>query len=326
MEPQSRESRQCPLRHGPRQDDGADRELLRLLALVREHGRFLAAACLLPGVATLLACLLVIPETYLSRAAILPVEAARENSLLPAALAERLPITLDFVERKEDRTIMAFLRSRTLRERLMADGELLRRLFDRPWDRLLGLFGLAPTPSIARAIQEERVEDVFRVRRKPGEAVIELSWESRDPEFGARMLGRALAELRHFLEREHESDATRQRRFIETQAAKASEALAAWESRTPGAELNLPRIRREIAAAAALHAELTSRLAMAKIVEAREIISFKVLDEPFHPVKKHWPRTGLLTAGAMAAGLLAGLLWVFARQAWNASGEPRAPS
>lgn len=302
---------------GPR--SGADAALLRLLAITHANRRLLAALVLGAGLAMLLTCLLLIPATYLSHAALLPIEGARERSLLSPSLADKLPITLDFMERREDRTIMAFLRSRTLRERLLADPELLRQLYDTPWDRLLAGLGLAEEPSPALAIQEDRLERIFHVRRKAGETVIDLAWESRDPAFGARMLGRTIEDLRSFLDHEYESDATRQRRFIEGQLTLAAEELAAWESRVPDDALSLPRIQREIVAAAALHAELTARLALARIAEAREVVTFKVLDEPFRPVKKHWPKTGWLTLGAMALGLVAGLLWLLAREAWAVS-------
>ena len=321
MEPSIPRTMPAPHGHPPSR---ADAELLRFLILARAKRRFLLAVVLGSGLATLLACLLVIPASYLSRAALLPVEGSSERNLLSPSLAEKLPITLDIVERREDRTIMAFLRSRTLGERLLADPELLRELYDTPWDRLLAGLGLTDEPSAALAIQEDRLEGVFRVRRKTGEPVIELTWESRDPDFGARMLGRAIDELRRFLDHEYESDATRQRRFIEGQAARAAEELAAWEGRAPDDSLSLPRIQREIMAAGALHAELTSKLAMARIAEAREVVTFKVLDKPFRPVKKHWPRTGWLTLGAMALGLVAGLLWVVASQAWAASRDERA--
>lgn len=276
------------------------------------------------GALTLLACLLVIPTTYLSQASLLPTQSARQRDMLSSTLSDKLPITFDFMENKEERVVMAFLLSRTLQERLLADPELLQRLHDRPWDRLLIRLKMQDSPSAARAIQEKRLERIFRVRHKTGDAVINLSWEARDPDFAARMLKRVIEELRRYLEREHVSDASRQRRFIESQAARAAAELAAWEVRAPGAGLSLPRIQREIIAAAALHAELQSRLAMARIDEAREVVTFSVLDEPFRPVKKHWPKTGWLTSGAMALGLLLGLLLVFLRQALDDSLEVHA--
>jgi len=295
-------------------DAGLDSSLLHFLAIVRARRCFLACAALLPALAMLLACLLLIPPTYLSKAALLPSESYREPDLLAPALAEKLPLGLDLLERKEDKIVMAFLRSRTLTERLLASHGLLERLYDTPWDRLRARLGLLDSPTASLAIQEGKPARVFRVQRKPGDAVIALTWKDRDPDYAALMLSQAIAELRHFLEREHVSEATRQRRFIEAQTSLAAAELAAWEARTPEASLSLPRLQREIAAATALHAELVPRLAMARIAEAREIVSFKVLDEPFRPVKKHWPRTTWLTLTAMALGLLAGLFLVFVRR------------
>lgn len=316
----------CPLRPSVQTAAPGDAALMRFLAVTRKRRRFLLAMPLVAGLLTLLACLLLIPTTYLSQAVLLPTESPRRQDMLSPALSDKLPITLDIGERKEARTIMAFLRSRTLQERLLADPELLSRLYDGPWDRLLIRLNPQTSPNVARAIQEKRLEDVFQVRHKTGEAIIGLTWEARDPDFAARMLGRVIEELRRYLEREHVSDASRQRRFIEVQAAQAEAELAAWEARAPGAGLSLPRIQREVLAAAALHAELKSRLAMARLDEAREVVTFSVLDEPFRPVKKYWPKTGLLTAGATVLGLLLALLFVFFRQALDDARKVHAES
>ncbi|MFO7595843.1 MAG: hypothetical protein R6W92_05790, partial [Desulfocurvibacter africanus] len=56
----------CPLRLPASTDVSGDAALLRFLAVVRKRRRFLLAMPLAAGALTLLACLLIIPTTYLS--------------------------------------------------------------------------------------------------------------------------------------------------------------------------------------------------------------------------------------------------------------------
>lgn len=273
--------------------------------------------------------LLFFPTEYQSRAAILPVERdPSEAGPGPATdLLARLPEALPLAgaleaETREDRAILAFLRSRTLAERLLARPGVLEQRFARPWDALRRALGLLPadsTPLAALAIQEGRFAAAYSVHRgaQQRSPVIELGWLDADPRLAATRLDQVLEELRHYLDTEHETDAGRERRSIEQQLTQAEAELRAWENRLPDQRTPLPTIQREVAGAARLQAELRSRLVTARIAEARHKPEFKVLDRPFVAVRKSWPRWSLILPLAAGASLLAGMLLVCLLAGWR---------
>lgn len=62
---------------------------------------------------------------------------------------------------------------------------------------------------------------------------------------------------------------------------------------------------------------LTQQYELAKVQEAKEIPTVKVLDAAVVPTKKAFPPRLLLTLVGTAAALLSGCLWLFAHQSWD---------
>jgi hypothetical protein len=62
---------------------------------------------------------------------------------------------------------------------------------------------------------------------------------------------------------------------------------------------------------------LTQQYELAKVQEAKEVPSVKVLDAAVVPTKKSFPPRGLLTVVGTAFALLAVCGWILARQAWR---------
>ena len=284
---------------------------------LRQAVALAAAQWRLLGAITLGGCLLAIvwtllfsPTVYQARASLLPVDRSNRPDLAKE-LTARLPLALEVLGSKEDKAILAFLQSRRLKIRLIEGENLLGELYGRPWDKLIGILGANRHPSAILAIQEGRMDRVYAAWVRADSPLIELTWNARDPVEAARLLERVIAELQAYLETEYETDAGRERRFVEAQAIQAAALLRQWEVRIPDRETTLAVIQREATAAARLHAELTSRLAAARIEEARRKVAFKVLDAPLPPVKKHAPRMGIIILLSAAASLLAGLTWVF---------------
>lgn len=68
----------------------------------------------------------------------------------------------------------------------------------------------------------------------------------------------------------------------------------------------------------AVYEALTKQYELAKVEEAKEIPTIKVLDEPVVPEKKVWPpRTLIITLGTLLAFCL-GIAWIAFRDAWSA--------
>jgi hypothetical protein len=62
---------------------------------------------------------------------------------------------------------------------------------------------------------------------------------------------------------------------------------------------------------------LTQQYELAKVQEAKEVPSVKVLDAAVVPTKKSFPPRGLLTIAGTAFSFLAACAWILARQAWR---------
>jgi uncharacterized protein involved in exopolysaccharide biosynthesis len=69
---------------------------------------------------------------------------------------------------------------------------------------------------------------------------------------------------------------------------------------------------------------LTQQYELAKVQEAKEVPSVKVLDAAVVPTKKSFPPRGLLTMGGAAFAFLAMCAWIFARQTWRGI-DPQDP-
>ena len=83
------------------------------------------------------------------------------------------------------------------------------------------------------------------------------------------MLDRTVKELRYFLENEYESDAKRERVFVENQLNKAEKELEYWEKQVPSDKLTLSKIQRERFASQTVYTELRKQLELSKISEVK---------------------------------------------------------
>lgn len=70
---------------------------------------------------------------------------------------------------------------------------------------------------------------------------------------------------------------------------------------------------------------LTQQYELAKVQEAKEVPSVKVLDAAVVPTKKSFPPRGLYTAAGMATTILGTCAWILAKQAWNGI-DPQDPA
>jgi uncharacterized protein involved in exopolysaccharide biosynthesis len=62
---------------------------------------------------------------------------------------------------------------------------------------------------------------------------------------------------------------------------------------------------------------LTQEYELAKVQEAKETPSVKILDPPDVPERKSFPPRGLIIALGTMASIIAGVSWVFGKQAWE---------
>jgi uncharacterized protein involved in exopolysaccharide biosynthesis len=265
---------------------------------------------------TVFVTLYVLPVTYKSEAVLMPTASQSGMGKL-AGLLGNIPLPFDLPEGKKNDNILTFLTSRNLKQRLIEKYNLLPILYKDIWNEQKQTWEIddpEDKPSVVKAIQEELLDDIYQVSQNKKTNLITISWESEDPKFAALMLERIINELQHYLDNEYESDAKREREFVEKQLEKATEELEFWERQVPSKSLTLSKITRERLAAQTVYTELRKQLELAKIAEAKELITFKVLDPPFVPEKKYKPKRTLICAVTMVtSGFLAIFLVFFIR-------------
>lgn len=315
--PPAREIVYVPAYPGMGQPEPMDDEidLWELWQVLWQARIFIGGFTLASTLLAVLITLFVLPVTYQSEAVLMPTEEQRGGGAL-AGLASALPISLPGGEGGKSESIVAFLNSRTLKERLLTKYELLPRLYPDLWDagkKKWRADDPSKQPSIIKFLQ--RKAKLHQISQDKKSKLITLTWEDKDPTFAALMLERIVAELQYYLDHEHVSDAKRERESVEKQLAKATGELHHWEHQLPSQDLFLSTIQRELQASQAVYGELRRQFELAKIAEAKAQISFKVLDPPFIPELKFKPKRSLICALTLVASGMLAILLVFARRA-----------
>ena len=291
-------------------------DLLELWNIIWQGKWFITGFTLICTLIAVYVTLYVLPVTYKSEAVLMPANSESEGGKLSALLGS-LPINLPGAAGSKTDKILAFLKSRNLQQRLIGKYNLLPVLYKNLWDQKNKKWKVddpKKIPTVIKAIQSNALEPSFQVEKDKKSGLIKISWESEDPKFAALMLKRVINELQHYLDNEYESDAKREREFVQKQLEKATQELEFWESQVPNKTLTLSRITRERLAAQTVYTELRKQLELAKIAEAKELITFKVLDPPFVPETKYKPKRTLICAVTMVtSGFLAIFLVFFIR-------------
>ena len=79
----------------------------------------------------------------------------------------------------------------------------------------------------------------------------------------------------------------------------------------PSEKLTLSKITRERLASQTVYTELRKQLELAKINEAKELETFKILDKPYVPERPFKPKKRLIVALVFVASLFIALFGVF---------------
>jgi uncharacterized protein involved in exopolysaccharide biosynthesis len=308
--------------YGQPQLDTAEDEidLIELFRVLLRRWLFLMGFPLVCTLVAVYVTLYVMPEIYKSTAVIRPAEGGSGGLAGKlGALSSMLPIPIDLPGGGEDKAnVENFLKSRTLKERLIKKFDLLPRLYPDDWDADTDKWTIedpAKIPTIVSALQEDALKKIFNVSTDKKSGLITIAWSDEEPAFAKSMLDRVVKELRYYLDNEYESDAKREREFVEGRLAIASRDLEHWERQVPSRGLTLDKIARERLAAQTVYTELRKQLEIARITEAKEITSFRVLDQPFVPVKRDKPKRAQICALTLVASGFLAVFLIFAQHA-----------
>ncbi len=258
----------------------------------------------------------ILPKMYQSTATLIPVKQEESSLGSLGGLLGNLPIPIALPGGQGSNNIMSFLESRTLKERLITKYNLLPILYPDLWDAEKKSWNIADPeekPTVILAIQKKKLDNIYTVNQDKKTELININWAGEEPAFCALMLERIIKELTFFLENEYVSDARREREFIEEQLVGATEELEYWERQVPSEKLTLSKITRERLASQTVYTELRKQLELAKIREAKELETFKVLDKPFVPEKSFKPKKVLIVALTFVTSFFIALFGVFFR-------------
>lgn len=254
-----------------------------------------------------------LPKVYKSTATLIPIKQEKSSLSSIGGLIANLPIPINLPGQGSS-NIMSFLKSRTLKERLINKYNLLPTLYPDLWDSENKIWNIQiseEAPTTVLALQENKLDAIFSVNQDNNSELVTISWAGGDPNFCSLMLERVINELTFFLENEYVSDARREREFVDEQLSKATDELEFWERQVPNEKLTLSKITRERLAAQTVYTELRKQLELAKINEAKELESFKVLDDPFVPQKPIAPKKILIIAITFVLSIFLALFGVF---------------
>jgi uncharacterized protein involved in exopolysaccharide biosynthesis len=213
--------------------------------------------------------------------------------------------------------MMNFLQSRTLQERLITKYGLLQHIYKDQWDAEAKQWLVddpKDAPSLTKALQQGAVKNFYSVSQDDESGLISLSWSDQEPPFAKKMLDAIIEELRYYLDKEYVFDAKREREFIESQLAKSTRDLEYWERQVPKDNLTLSTIARERQAALTVYTELRKQLELARISEAKEFVTFKILDAPFIPEQRDKPKRSMICALTLVASGFMAIFLVFVRR------------
>lgn len=287
--------------------------LLELIDILWSRKWFICGISLLATLVAVYVTLYVLPVTYQSQASL--TQTGSDNNRFGAltGLASALPFSIGLPGGGQDQ-IMVFLESKDLQQKLIEKYNLLPLLYKDAWDPEKNGWRITDPkrkPSVVRAIQSQMIKNVFKADQDKQSSLITISWIDEDPAFAAEMLRRVITELDYYLSHEYVSDARRERIFVEKQLSDSTKGLDYWEQQVPTDEVPLSKIKRELMAATTVYAELRKQVELAKFAEEKDVVNFKVLDQPYVPVIRFKPKRSIICALTMMLSLMASILIVF---------------
>ena len=282
----------------PQMDEEDEIDLLELWNIIWKGKWFIMGFSLVCTLAAVYVSLYILPVIYKSDLVLQPMQNDNSTMSKLSGLIGNLPLPINLNKGgNKSANIVAFLKSRNLKTRLIKKYNLLPRIYKDIWDSEKQKWVVdepEAEPTVVTALQQNIMNSFFQVNQDMKTSLIRISWIDQEPEFAAKMLNNVVKELTYYLDNEYETDAKRERQFIDKQLKQSNKELEYWENQVPSQKLTLAKIQRERLVAQTIYAELRKQLELAKISESRELISFKILDNSFIPEKKYKPKRSMI--------------------------------
>ena len=206
------------------EDDEID--LYELWLILKRRKKIVLGTTLLFLVIALAACF-ILPPVYKTEATLMPLGGSQAGRL--SSLLSSLPISLPLSTSKSGITVEAVLKSRTLKERIIKDLNLLPKLFPKQWDsKSKKWISQEDRPTILDGVK--KLEKLMSVSTDRKTGVIQLEVEFKnDPKTAYDIAETAIKETENILNEKSFTIAKRYRLYIEKQLAIAKEKLAELE-------------------------------------------------------------------------------------------------
>ncbi|WP_456456201.1 GumC family protein [Thermovibrio sp.] len=169
----------------------------------------------------------ILPPVYRTKTTLMPLGGTQAEGL--SSLLSSLPISLPISNSKSGITVQAVLESRTLKERIIKDLNLLPKLFPKQWDKRNNRWVSGEShPTILDGVK--KLEGLMSVSTDKETGVIELTVDfKRDPKTAYDIAKTAIKETENILNEKSFTVAKRYRIYVEKQLAIAREKLAKLE-------------------------------------------------------------------------------------------------
>ncbi len=184
---------------------------------------------------------------------------------------------------------------------------------------VFGVEGDSPEENLENAVV--RLRELMTVQFDNRTGVVTATLEMREPVLAAAVLNTIIARLDSFMRLKRSTNASEQRRWVETRVRDvrtelrgAEEDLRAFREKnrrlldSPQLLMEQERYIREVQVKSTILVELIKQLELAKIEEIRNIAIVNVLDPARPPVHRERPRRAMNTLLAFLGTLLGGAL------------------
>ena len=257
--------------------------LLDYVKIILKNTKLIACVVGIIVIATTIVSLLMTP-VYEAKTVIIPAGVTTKDSGMSGLLATQFGIAPPTAPISAE--IVNILRSNALKERIIANNNLLPVLFEgkqgdkRQTKDKLGWMGI-------RALS-----GMMKVNFTPKDNVIEISVQFKDPKIAADILQFILAELTNYMSSETKRVAETNQKYLESQLNKVAD----------------PFIKAKI------YSLIAQQIETSMMAEVKENFAFKVLDPPKVPDRKIKPKRAQIVTISFVVSLFLGMLAAFGKE------------
>jgi uncharacterized protein involved in exopolysaccharide biosynthesis len=220
-------SNHTPEQYPPEHPGEDEVNLLDYLIVLLKHKRLIAGIVIGAGLLSVVVSLLM-TNIYRSEATIVARQQEKAEGSSPLAslwgMAGVAGEIGGFGGRGDVDKIEALLKSRDLVRRVVEKYSLLPRLFDDDWDPRKKEWRDNPAPTVQDAYKLIK-EDMLTVSRDRKTDIVTIKIDHEDPRFAKELVDHYLTELSESLREETLKDAEENRRFLQDQLDKSTDAL-----------------------------------------------------------------------------------------------------